>query len=290
MNRHVRRTALAWLGEQRPAVVVVVLEVRGSAPCASGTRMLVSRAQSVGTLGGGPLEREAIREAQAMLSSGVAPHQIHYPLGPGLGQACDGAVTLGYMRLDAAQIAAWPDPGPLLRLQMYGAGHVGTAIARLLATLDCVVDWIDEREEAFPFALFDGAPWPAHVRVVPADDIVREVGSAPPGACHLVLTHSHELDLHVCEAVLRRNDFAWLGTIGSPTKRARFMRRFDDWGIPGERSARLVCPIGVPGIVGKEPELIAVATVAQLLQAGRPPAPPAVAVPAPVPAMAAAVA
>ncbi len=275
MNRHVRRTALAWLEEERPAVVVVVLEVRGSAPRSRGARMLVSRAQSAGSIGGGPLEREAIREAQAMLSGGVAPHQIHYPLGTAFGQAADGAVTLGYMRLDATQIAAWPEPAPLLRLQMYGAGHVGTAIARLLMTLDgVVVDWIDQREEMFPFSLVDGAAWPEHIRVVPADDVVREVGAAQPGACHLVMTHSHELDLRICEAVLRRNDFAWLGTIGSATKRARFMQRFDDWGIPRERSSRLACPIGVPGLVGKEPELIAVATVAQLLQLPRPAAAP----------------
>ncbi len=262
MDRNVRRTAIAWMQEERPAVVVVVLEVRGSAPRASGARMLVSRGQSVGSIGGGLLEREAIREAQAMLSGGVAPHQVHYPAGP----ACGGAITLGYTRLDAAQLSAWPEPEPLLRLQMYGASHVATAIARLLATLDCSVDWIDAREELFPFSLVDGAAWPGHIRVVPADDVVGEVRAAPPGACHLVVMHEHEVDLRLCEAILRRGDFAWLGMLGSAGKRARFMQRFDDWGVPPERSARVVCPIGVPGIEGKEPEVIAVATVAQLLQ------------------------
>jgi xanthine dehydrogenase accessory factor len=262
MDRNVRRTAIAWMQEERPAVVVVVLEVRGSAPRASGARMLVSRGQSVGSIGGGPLEREAIREAQAMLSGGVAPHQVHYPAGP----ACDGAITLGYTRLDAAQLSAWPEPEPLLRLQMYGASHVATAIARLLATLDCSVDWIDAREELFPFSLVDGAAWPGHIRVVPVDDVVGEVRAAPPGACHLVVMHEHEIDLRLCEAILRRGDFAWLGMLGSAGKRERFMQRFDDWGVPPERSARVVCPIGVPGIEGKEPEVIAVATVAQLLQ------------------------
>jgi xanthine dehydrogenase accessory factor len=265
MNRHVRRTAVAWLQEDRPAVVVVVLEARGSAPRGPGTRMLVSGGQTVGTIGGGHLELEAIREAHALLSSGIAPHQKHYPLGPALGQCCGGAVTLGFTRLDAQQVAAWPDPPPLFHLQMYGAGHVGTAIARLLSTIDCRVDWIDEREEMFPFALFDGAGWPDHIRVIADEGVEEEVKTAPEGARYLVLTHSHDLDLRITEAILRRGDFSYLGLIGSETKRARFMHRFEERGISIERMARITCPIGLPGIRGKEPEHIALGVVAQLL-------------------------
>ncbi|HSN33716.1 MAG TPA: XdhC family protein, partial [Ideonella sp.] len=147
LDRTTRRTAEAWLAEGRNAVVVVVLETRGSAPRRAGTRMVVSAAQAVGTIGGGHLELKAIEEARALLGGAVPPHQTHYPLGPALGQCCGGAVTLGFTRLDAAALAAWPDPLPLFHLQLYGAGHVGQAIARLRATLDAKVEWIDEREE-----------------------------------------------------------------------------------------------------------------------------------------------
>jgi xanthine dehydrogenase accessory factor len=267
MNRHVRRTAQAWLEEERPAVVVVVLEARGSAPRGPGTRMLVSGGgRTVGTIGGGHLELEAIREAHALLSSGVAPHQVHYPLGPALGQCCGGAVTLGFNRLDARQLAVWPDPEPMFYLQLHGAGHVGSAIARILSTIDCLVDWVDEREEMFPFALFDGAPWPDHIRVVADDGVEDEVKAAPNGAYYLVLTHNHDLDLRITEAILKRGDFEFLGLIGSKTKRARFIHRFERRGIPSDRIARMTCPIGIEGIDGKEPEMIAIAVVAQLLQ------------------------
>jgi len=266
MSRQLRRTAQAWLEEGRPAVVVVVLEARGSVPRKPGTRMLVSGGQTFGTIGGGALELEALREAHALLSSGVAPHQVHYPLGPALRQHCGGEVTLGYMRLDAQQLIAWRPPEPLFQLQMYGAGHVGTAVARLLSTLDCEVHWIDEREEMFPFALFEGAAWPEHLHVVASECVEDEVARAAPGTHHLVLTHSHELDLRIAERILVRGDFGYLGLIGSAAKRARFVRHFEEAGIDRRHIGRLVCPIGIEGIEGKEPEQIAVGVVAQLLR------------------------
>ncbi len=265
MNAYTRATAVHWLDEGRPAIVVVVLEARGSVPRGTGTRMIVSASEVVGTIGGGHLELKAIVEARALLQSGSAGRSIHFPLGPALGQCCGGAVTLGFTRLDAQAIAAWPTPRPLFHLQMYGAGHVGRAIARLLATIDCTVDWIDEREEEFPNSLFAGTYWPAHIRSVSVDAVEAEVRNAPPGAYYLVLTHSHDLDLRITEEVLRRGDFGYLGLIGSLSKRARFIHRFEERGIPAERIARMTCPIGLPGIHGKEPELIAVSVVAQLL-------------------------
>jgi len=92
------------------------------------------------------------------------------------------------------------------------------------------------------------------------------VAQATAGAHHLVLTHSHELDLRITEAILRRGDFGFLGLIGSKTKRERFVRRFEARGIAPEVIARLICPIGIDGIVGKQPEVIAVAAVAQVLR------------------------
>ena len=89
---------------------------------------------------------------------------------------------------------------------------------------------------------------------------------APPGAFYLVLTHDHDLDLRITEAVLRRGDFAYLGLIGSKTKRARFEHRFEQRGVPLDAIARMTCPIGIGSAHGKEPEVIAVGVVAQLLQ------------------------
>lgn len=266
MNSYTRAVALQWFDEDRPAVVVVVLEARGSVPRGTGTRMLVSAADAVGTIGGGHLEMKAVLEARALLQSGSGPRSVHYPLGPALGQCCGGTVTLGFTRLDAQALAAWPDPQPLFHLQMYGAGHVGLAIARLLMTIDCRVDWIDEREEQFPHALYDGAQWPSHIRTVCVDAVEDEVRNAPPQAYYLVLTHNHDLDLRITEAILQRGDFGYLGLIGSETKKQRFVHRFEERGIAPQRFARITCPIGIAGISGKEPELIALAVVAQLLR------------------------
>jgi xanthine dehydrogenase accessory factor len=266
-----RETAAAWLRDGTAAALVEVSEARGSVPRGTGTRMLVSATQALGTIGGGHLELKAIEAARALLiDADTAPRSEHYPLGPALGQCCGGAVTLAYTRLDAAALAAWPVAAPLFQLQLYGAGHVGRAIARALAPLNVGVDWIDERDAEFPSTFADGATaWPAHIRKVCVDAVEGEVRLAPPGAFYLVLTHQHDLDLRITEAILRRGDFGFLGLIGSKTKRQRFVHRFEERGIAAERIARICCPIGVEGISGKEPEVIAASVVAQLLQRAR---------------------
>jgi xanthine dehydrogenase accessory factor len=268
MDRMVHAAARRFLHTGEPAVVVQVQAAQGSTPRQAGTRMLVTPGTCMGTIGGGHLELKAIGAAREMLRTGECRSRIeHYALGPALGQCCGGTVTLAYDILGAAAFAQWPAPQPLFHLQLYGAGHVGRAIATLLATLDVVVDWIDEREAQFDTVHTLGAPWPAHIRRICVDAVEAEVSQALPGAHYLVLTHSHDLDMRITEAVLRREDFGFLGLIGSKTKRQRFVRRFEQRGIPMERIDRLTCPIGVEGIPGKQPEVIAVAAVAQLLQA-----------------------
>ena len=258
-----RDIAARWLADGEPAVLVEVTEALGSAPREAGTRMLVSAVRCAGTIGGGHLELKAIERARGMLAGDeTTPQSAHYPLGPALGQCCGGAVTLAFTRLDAKVLGAWPKIAPRFHLQLYGAGHVGRAIVQALAPLNVVVDWIDEREEEFPADV----TLPAHIRMVCVDTIEAEVRTAPRGAYYLVLTHRHDLDLRISEAILKRGDFAFFGLIGSKTKRNRFIHRFEQRGIPFETIARLTCPIGVPGIEGKEPEVIAAAVVAQLLQ------------------------
>jgi xanthine dehydrogenase accessory factor len=242
----------------RPAMVVEVADARGSVPRDAGTRMLVSRDDVHGTIGGGHLELQAIALARERFG---ATFEQAVALGPSLGQCCGGALTLRYAPLDDEALARWPGEPPLFTLDLYGAGHVGRAVARLLGTLDCRVRWIDEREDQFP-----AEPGPPHIERLCVEPIEAEVPTAPPGAYFLVMTHSHDLDLALAHAILQRGDFAWFGLIGSKTKRARFEHRLAERGIAAQRLARMVCPIGLPGIGGKAPEVIALAVAAQLLQ------------------------
>jgi xanthine dehydrogenase accessory factor len=145
-------------------------------------------------------------------------------------------------------------------VMLFGAGHVGQAVAAALALLPCKLTWIDDREELLPR---ENA---AHVDVLASFAPALEVQRAAPGTFFLVMTHSHALDQEICEEVLRRDDFAYLGLIGSATKRATFERRLAQRGIARELFARLTCPIGIAGIRGKEPAVIAAAVAAQMLQ------------------------
>jgi xanthine dehydrogenase accessory factor len=261
MTPELRAAALQWRAAGRPAVVVEVLAHRGSVPREAGTRMLVAADAVLGTIGGGHLELQAIAQARTLLVGGAVSQQRHVALGPSLGQCCGGVLDLGFTPLAQADPAAWPEPPPLFTLQLYGAGHVGRAIVRLLAHLHCRVQWVDEREAEFP-----PEPLPPHIEKLCVEPVQAEVAAAAPGSCFLVLTHSHDLDMALTQAILRRGDFAWFGLIGSATKRARFEHRLRERGFDDAALARIVCPIGVPGIRGKQPEVIAVAVVAQLLQ------------------------
>lgn len=258
-------TAQAWLAAARPAIDVAISAHRGSVPRETGSHLLVSADQVAGSIGGGHLEWQAIAAARALLAGGDSAKsetELDFPLGPALGQCCGGHVSLRLRRLTEAGLAAWPASPPRFHLQLHGAGHVGRAIVRLLATLPCSVQWIDERDDAFPAP--DAGPTAAHIDRLTIDHPEAEVAGAPPHSGYLVLTHRHDLDLRIVEAVLRRDDVRFCGLIGSRSKRARFEHRLLERGLSADRLARLVCPIGLPGIVGKEPEVIALAVVAQL--------------------------
>jgi xanthine dehydrogenase accessory factor len=258
-----RACAESWLAQGVPAVLVEVTATQGSVPREAGTRMLVSADRVLGTIGGGHLEWRAIVDARELLARDD-PKRVEQQiaLGPSLGQCCGGRLTLCLQRLQGADLDRWPVQAPRFHLQLYGAGHVGRAIVGLLAGLPCQVSWIDERESEFPADRQE----PAHIERVCVEPVQAEVRLAPPGAFYLVLTHSHDLDLAIAEAILRRGDFGYFGLIGSQTKRARFVKRFRLRGIPDALIERMTCPIGLPGITGKEPEVLAVAVVGQLLQ------------------------
>lgn len=263
-----------WLASGRAAVVVEVTSTRGSVPREAGTRMLVAADEVLGTIGGGHLELQAIADARAKLvlgepgepgesgdSGGTAGVQLQQiALGPTLGQCCGGVLTLAFTPLRQAAPETWPGAAPRFTLQLYGAGHVGRAIVRLLAGIPCRVQWIDERESEFPDQAL-----PPHIQRLCVEPVEAEVRSAPAGASYLVLTHSHDLDMAITQAILQRGDFEFFGLIGSKTKRERFRHRLQERGLANALIDRMVCPIGLPGIEGKEPEVIAVAAVAQLL-------------------------
>lgn len=260
-----RDTALRWQAERRPAVVVEVTRTQGSVPREAGTRLLVSADEVVGTIGGGHLEWQAINDARALMARGVAavpPPEQRIALGPSLGQCCGGVLGMRFELLADSRPATWPVPAPRFNLQLYGAGHVGRAVIRLLAGLPCRVQWLDERESEFPPEVL-----PPHIDKRCVEPVQAEVAAAAPGSFYLVLTHSHDLDLTLTQAILARGDFGWFGLIGSRTKRARFEHRLRERGFDAAVIERITCPIGLPGIEGKAPELIALAVVAQMLQA-----------------------
>ena len=278
--RALRQAACDWLAQGTPAVVVSVAEIKGSTPREAGTRMLVSAQHVHGTIGGGHLEWQAIDLARhAMAEQNTAEQEPDLPeaswlktfaLGPALGQCCGGIATLRFATLNSAELSTWQLPPSRLHIELHGAGHVGQAIIRLLRDLDCTARWIDTRDtdDTAP-GLPDQAmlaALPDHITWLPTDCPEAEVTDAPAGACHLVLTHRHDLDLRIIEAVLRRGDAAFAGLIGSQTKRAKFLHRLADRGLSPDQLATMVCPIGLPGLTGKEPSVIAISVVAQLLQ------------------------
>ena len=258
-------------------VLVQVSATQGSAPREAGAWMAVWPDALTGTIGGGQLEHQATAAARAMLAEQPgAPAQDEvrrYPLGPSLGQCCGGVVFLRYRRIGVAE-------GPALRREwgaalapvaVFGGGHVGLAIVRLLASLPYAVHWIDSRDGVFPPAL------PAQVRTEHSEPVQAAVADLPPGARVLIMSFSHAEDLDIVIACLQRlrakGDLPYVGLIGSKTKWAVFRHRLAARGFGDEELARITCPIGVPGITGKEPEVIAVAVAAQLLLVAPPLAP-----------------
>lgn len=254
--------------QQQPAVLVRVARTQGSAPRETGAWMAVAPERVIGTIGGGHLEFEAIARARAMLAGTepVPAEAQRYALGPSLGQCCGGVMWLQFEQLAAQDSESLP-----ARLQaayppvaLFGGGHVGQAIARQLAHLPFALHWIDSRDEIFPA---DTAP---NIRCEHSDPVQAAVAELALGSMVLIMSFSHAEDLEILAQCLRRareqNDLPFIGLIGSKTKWATFRHRLEARGFTESDFARVSCPIGVPGIAGKQPEVIAVAVAAQLLQ------------------------
>jgi xanthine dehydrogenase accessory factor len=144
-------------------------------------------------------------------------------------------------------------------LLLFGAGHVGRAVVLALAPLPFVVRWIDSRPDQFPQYV------PQNVVTICTDAVAGELSSAPADAMVVVMTHSHALDFDITIGALQRESFGYVGLIGSETKRARFVNQARQMGVSDRQLDRLICPIGIPQLKGKEPAVIAAALAAQLL-------------------------
>lgn len=218
---------------------VLITPVRGDA--AEG-RMVVTANGVSGTLGAAKLDQAAITMARGALATSEKARLF----------------TLGEQ--DALECFVDILREPELQIVLFGAGHVGRALVRVLSGVRCRITWVDTRDDAFP------ADVPDHVECVATDAPEAEVAAAPAGACFLVMTHSHAQDEVLAERILGRGDFAYFGLIGSAAKRRQFEQRLAARGMERARLERMTCPIGVPGITGKEPNVIAVAVAAQVLQ------------------------
>jgi len=258
---------VAALREQRtPAVLVSVDSIVGSTPREPGARMIVTAQQLYGTIGGGNLEYQACRIARNQLAqnqfaSGAEDGLQRFPLGAGLGQCCGGLVNLMFERLGAdSDWAGISQEEEKLELYLFGAGHVGSALVRCLSDLPVRINWIDTRDDMLP------QQPPVGVNAICTDTPEAEIDAAPGGSYFLVMTHDHSLDQRLCEQILRREDFAYFGLIGSASKRRNFETRLRRRGFGAQQFARMTCPIGIGGISSKQPAQIAIAVIAEILQ------------------------
>jgi xanthine dehydrogenase accessory factor len=253
-----------------PAILATVGDTRGSVPRESGAWMAVFPGATggvIGTIGGGRLEWDALRQAREALARNVpgASWEQAVTLGPSLGQCCGGALVLRFEWVDASHLGALRQrlQAGHTPLALFGGGHVGRAIVRAVSPLPFDVTWIDSRDEVFPPDL------PDHVRTEHSDPVQAAVRELAPRACVLIMSFSHAEDLDIVAACLKRQrelgDLGFIGLIGSATKWATFRSRLRQRGFSDAELARITCPIGLPGIVGKQPAVIAASVVAQLL-------------------------
>ncbi|MBV7572003.1 xanthine dehydrogenase accessory protein XdhC [Pseudomonas sp. PDM32] len=233
-----------------PCVLVTIIEELGSTPRNAGSKMVISANQAFDTIGGGHLEYKAMKIAREMLASGKQDtHLERFSLGASLGQCCGGATVLLFEPMGQVQA----------QIAVFGAGHVGRALVPLLASLPCRVRWIDSREEEFPEQI------PHGVRKIVSEEPVDEVDDLPAGSYCIVMTHNHQLDLELTAAILKRNDFAYFGLIGSKTKRVKFEHRLRDRGFDNSVVQRMRCPMGIGEVKGKLPVEIAISIAGEII-------------------------
>lgn len=250
--------------EREPAVLLTVAEVRGHAPRRAGAKLVVSATGLCGTIGGGNLEAVAVERARELLATaGAVPELLtsalsdKAPYQHGV-QCCGGTVVLLLEPLPVVPAVA-----------IFGVGHVGLELARILARHDLDLHLVDSRGEQLSdqrLEVLADAVAHVHVHRVP---VLPEMvlGELPPGTHVLIMTHDHAEDAALCDAVLRNGEFGSIGLIGSAGKWARFRQRLrSEGGFDDATIDRIKTPIGVADVAGKEPATIAVSVAADLLR------------------------
>lgn len=253
----------AFFAANPDAIACELTSVRGSSPREEGTFMLVGLGAIFGTIGGGALEYMVIDHARRLIAEGRAEEAMDVPLGPEIGQCCGGRVMVRLRHADAAMQRALlrrliSEEASRANVYVFGAGHVGRVLAQILALLPVRLEVIDTRQEELD-ALPPGI---ACRRVAMPEAVVR---SAPEGSAYIILTHDHALDFLIASEALARTDSAYVGMVGSRTKRAKFTTWY--LGQGGDRAAldRLVLPIGAQGLGDKRPSVIAALAAAEVM-------------------------
>ena len=224
----------------------------GAGPASLTEKMIFTETGITGSLGDKDLDALATAKAAALLSAPEAPQtSLLYPL-----------VETQSTLPDISDVLFFEAIRPCdFQVVLFGAGHVGRALVSALAgATPCRITWVDSRAGQFPQEL------PSNVEPRLTDNPVAEIDGLSGQAYCLVMTHSHQLDQDLCEALLRRDNLAFIGLIGSATKHRRFVQRLGEKGLGERQLERLTCPIGIPGIESKEPGVIAVSVAAQLLK------------------------
>ncbi|MDQ0454425.1 xanthine dehydrogenase accessory protein XdhC [Rhizobium paknamense] len=245
-------------------ILITITEAKGSTPREAGAFMVVDNVSVEGTIGGGQLEWMAIEKARYLLVSGEDHAEMDVPLGPEIGQCCGGRVRLALERLTPerqasleARLAAEAAANPAVFI--FGAGHVGLALALALSPLPLRIRLIDSRNEPDPIL----PPGIAFCRTALPE---AEIAALPAGGAAVIVTHDHAQDFLIGRAALAREDLAYIGMIGSATKRARFA----SWLREEDRDTvdldRLILPIGASAVRDKRPAVIAALVAAELLQ------------------------
>ena len=253
----------SFLATNTDVIVCELTSVRGSSPREQGTFMLVGRSALFGTIGGGALEYMVIEHARRLIANGQAEDAMDVPLGPEIGQCCGGrvGVSLAYAdadkRVELAKLVAEVDAA-LPHVFVFGAGHVGRALAQILSILPVQLEVIDTRREELELL-----PKGITARIVAMPEAV--VRSAPQGSSFVILTHDHALDFLIAQEALARLDAPYVGMVGSQTKRAKFSSWFKTEGGDARALERLVLPIGQHGLGDKRPAVIAALAAAEIM-------------------------
>ncbi|MGY6710119.1 MAG: xanthine dehydrogenase accessory protein XdhC [Rhizobiaceae bacterium] len=253
--------------EAAPAVALVeVTSAKGSTPREEGAWMLVSPDAIFGTIGGGQLEFMAIDAARALLGGDATHHTLDIPLGPEIGQCCGGRVELALSPVDDGKReellrTARAEDADRPHVLLFGGGHVGRALSAALSLLPLNVTVVETREDALA-----DMPQGVETRLTPVpEDSVRD---APSGSAFIVFTHDHALDFLIVAEALKREDAAYVGMIGSRTKKETLRRWYLKEAEGDERRfARMVCPIGGSDVNDKRPAIIAALVAAEVLRA-----------------------